>query len=269
VGTAAAETKNPEHNLPRAINAIPVRVGLFYVGALVILMSVIPWTQFAAGHSPFIAMFSLAGLGAAATIVNLVVLTSAMSSANSGIYSTSRMVYGLAQEGDAPAVFSRLSRRRVPQNALFLSCVLLLSGIVLLYAGQDIGKAFDMVTTVSAVCFIFVWSIILVSYLVFRRRRQRAHEESVFKMPGGVPMVWVVFAFFVFVLWTLTTQPDTFLALAVTPVWFIVLGIAWAVMRRRPAHVARYEAFRRDLAEEAALEEAARKESARTADRAQ
>ncbi|BCT74726.1 D-serine/D-alanine/glycine transporter [Sinomonas cyclohexanicum] len=258
VGTTAAEAKDPEKNLPKAINSIPIRVLLFYVGALVILMSVIPWTQFAAGHSPFIAMFSLAGLGAAATIVNLVVLTSAMSSANSGIYSTSRMVYGLAQEGDAPAVFSRLSRRKVPQNALFLSCVLLLSGIVLLYAGQDIGKAFDMVTTVSAVCFIFVWSIILASYLVFRRRRRRLHEESVFKMPGGVPMVWVVFAFFAFVLWTLTTQPDTFLALVVTPMWFVVLGIAWLIMRRRPAHVARYEAFHRDLEEEAALEQAVR-----------
>ena len=142
VGTTAAEAKDPEKNLPKAINSIPIRVLLFYVGALIILMSVTPWTQFQAGHSPFIAMFSLAGLGAAATVVNLVVLTSAMSSANSGIYSTSRMVYGLAQEGDAPSGASaRLSRRKVPQNALFLSCVLLLSGVVLMYAGQDIGKA--------------------------------------------------------------------------------------------------------------------------------
>jgi len=77
------------------------------VGALIILMSVTPWTQFQAGHSPFIAMFSLAGLGMAATVVNLVVLTSAMSSANSGIYSTSRMVYGLANDGDAPKLLLR------------------------------------------------------------------------------------------------------------------------------------------------------------------
>ncbi|MGX1159452.1 L-asparagine transporter-like permease [Pseudarthrobacter sp. SLBN-100] len=89
VGTTAAEAKDPEKNLPKAINSIPIRVLLFYVGALIILMSVTPWTQFQAGHSPFIAMFSLAGLGAAATVVNLVVLSSAMSSANSGIYSTS------------------------------------------------------------------------------------------------------------------------------------------------------------------------------------
>lgn len=247
VGTTAAEAKNPEKVLPRAINAIPVRVLLFYIGALVILMAVMPWTQFAAGHSPFIAMFSLAGLGAAATIVNLVVLTSAMSSANSGVYSTSRMVYGLAQEGDAPAIFGRLSPRKVPRNALFLSCVLLLSGVVFLYAGQSVGRAFELVTTVSAVCFMFVWSMILASYLAFRRRRPGLHAASRFRMPGGVAMVWVVFAFFGFVLWALTTQPDTLLALLVTPVWFAFLGGAWAVLRRRPAHLARYAAFRESL----------------------
>jgi D-serine/D-alanine/glycine transporter len=262
VGTTAAEAKDPEKNLPKAINSIPIRVLLFYVGALIILMSVTPWTEFEAGRSPFIGMFSLAGLGMAATIINLVVLTSAMSSANSGVYSTSRMVYGLAQEGDAPTVLGKLSSRKVPQNALFVSCVLLLSGVVLLYAGKDIALAFEMVTTVSAVCFMFVWSIILASYLAFRKRRARLHDESKFKMPGGVVMVWVVFAFFAFVLWALTTQPDTLTALLVTPLWFVVLGIAWLMLRRRPAHLARYEAFQADLEAEAKLEAEARRAAA-------
>ncbi|WP_077488869.1 amino acid permease [Sinomonas mesophila] len=251
VGTAAAETKNPEHNLPKAINAIPVRVGLFYIGALIILMSVTPWTEFMAGHSPFIGMFSLAGLGAAATIVNLVVLTSAMSSANSGIYSTSRMVFGLAMEGDAPSVFGRLSSRKVPQNALFLSCVLLLSGVVLLYAGKSIGAAFDMVTTVSAVCFMFVWSIILASYLVYLKRRPELHAASTYKMPGGRAMVWAVFAFFSFLVWALTTQPDTLTALLVTPIWFAVLFVAWQIVKRSPLHQARIANHREVLEEEA------------------
>ncbi|MDQ4489216.1 amino acid permease [Sinomonas sp. ASV486] len=251
VGTAAAETKSPEKNLPMAINAIPIRVGLFYVGALVILMSVTPWMEFKAGHSPFIGMFSLAGLGAAATIVNLVVLTSAMSSANSGIYSTSRMVFGLAQEGDAPALFGKLSKRKVPQNALFLSGVLLLSSLVLLYSGKDIGEAFDMVTTVSAVCFMFVWSMILVSYLAFLKRRPELHAASKYKMPGGRVMVWIVFAFFAFLVWALTTQPDTFTALLVTPLWFIVLGVAWQFVKKSPVHQARIVNHHETLAEEA------------------
>ncbi|MGO4384040.1 amino acid permease [Specibacter sp. RAF43] len=252
VGTAAAETKNPEKNLPRAINAIPIRVMLFYVGALIVLMSVTPWTGFKAGHSPFIGMFALAGLGIAATVVNLVVLTSAMSSANSGIYSTSRMVYGLANDGDAPKIFGRLSRRKVPRNALFLSCLLLLGGVVLLYAGEDVGKAFDMVTTVSAVCFMFVWSIILASYLAFRRRRPKLAAASTFKTPGGKPMVYVVFAFFAFILWALTTQPDTLLALLLTPLWFVVLGVVYAVMRKNPNHQARIALWQQETADESA-----------------
>ncbi|MHA7176808.1 D-serine/D-alanine/glycine transporter [Arthrobacter sp. Sr24] len=254
VGTTAAEAKDPEKNLPKAINSIPIRILLFYVGALVILMSVIPWTQFAAGESPFIAMFALAGLGAAATIINLVVLTSAMSSANSGIYSTSRMVYGLAMEGDAPARFAKLSSRKVPNNALFLSCVLLLSSIILLYVGEDITKAFEMVTTVAAVCFVFVWSIILASYLAFRKRRPELHDASKFKMPGGRPLVYVVFAFFAFVLWALTTQTDTLIALLVTPIWFIALAIVWYLVGKTPNHLARYRKFKEDLETEAKVE---------------
>lgn len=105
VGTTAAETKDPERNLPKAINSIPVRVMLFYVVALIAIISVTPWRQISADRSPFVVMFTLAGLGIAASLINFVVLTSAASSANSGIYSTSRMVYGLAQEGDAPARF--------------------------------------------------------------------------------------------------------------------------------------------------------------------
>jgi D-serine/D-alanine/glycine transporter len=116
-----------------------------------------------------------------------------------------------------------------------------------MYAGQDVGMAFEMVTTVSAVCFVFVWSIILASYISFRRRRPHLHAASKFKMPGGIPAVWVVYAFFAFVLWALTTQPDTLVALLVTPIWFVILGVAWAILRRRPAHLARFEVFRAEL----------------------
>ncbi|WP_280830898.1 D-serine/D-alanine/glycine transporter [Mycolicibacterium frederiksbergense] len=247
VGTTAAEAKNPERNLPKAINSIPVRVMLFYVVALTVIISVTPWREISADHSPFVAMFSLAGLGIAASVINFVVLTSATSSANSGIYSTSRMVYGLAQEGDAPRRFGQLTKRLVPANALFLSGVVLLSGVVMVAVGDSIIGAFTIVTTISALCFIFVWSIILISYLVYRKRRPHLHEASKFKMPGGIVMCYVVLAFFVFLLWAFTQKADTLHALLVTPIWFAALGIGWAVLRRRPHHLAREAAFRADL----------------------
>ena len=236
VGTTAAETKDPEKTLPKAINSIPIRILFFYVGALIILMAVQPWRLFSAGESPFVGMFALAGLAGAAGIINFVVLTSATSSANSGIYSTSRMLRGLSMEGDAPKAFEKLSGRSVPRNALMFSCMFLLAGVVLLYSGDSVMAAFTLVTTVSALCFMFVWSIILVSYLVYRRRRPHLHAASKFKMPGGAFMPYVVLAFFGFILWALTTQSDTLQALLITPLWFIGLAIGYGVIRRSPRH---------------------------------
>jgi D-serine/D-alanine/glycine transporter len=233
VGTAAAETKDPVRNLPKAINSIPIRVVLFYLGALFVIITVIPWDQVDPSSSPFVAMFSLAGLGIAAHVVNFVVLTSATSSANSGIYSTSRMIYGLATSKLAPKALGKLNNRKVPVNALFFSCIFLLAGVVLLYAGQSIIEAFTIVTTISALLFIFIWSIILASYLQYRRKRPDLHEQSTFKMPGGRAAVVMVFAFFAFILWALAQEPDTAAALKVTPFWFVFLAIAYLVMKSR------------------------------------
>ncbi|WP_440103728.1 D-serine/D-alanine/glycine transporter [Glutamicibacter mishrai] len=238
VGTTAAETKDPEKTLPKAINSIPVRILFFYVGALIILMTVQPWKLFSSENSPFVGMFTLAGLAGAAGIINFVVLTSATSSANSGIYSTSRMLRGLAMEGDAPTGFAKLSSRKVPKNALMFSCMFLLAGVVLLYSGDSVMGAFTLVTTVSALCFMFVWTIILLSYLVYRARRPHLHDASNFKVPGGRVMPYVVLAFFGFILWALTTQPDTLVALLVTPIWFIALGLGYLLVRRNPKHEA-------------------------------
>ena len=253
VGTTAAEARDPETTLPRAIRAIPIRVMLFYVAALVAIMAVTPWQEIQPGQSPFVSMFSLAGLGIAASLVNFVVLTSAASSANSGIYSTSRMVFGLAQEGDAPAVFGRLSKRHVPVNALLFSCLFLLSSEFLLFSGETVLAAFTLVTTISALLFMFVWAMILFSYMSFRRNRPHLHEASKFKMPGGVAMCWAVLVFFAFILWALTQQPDTLQALLVTPVWFVALGIAWIFVRKQPHHLKKYEEFKRELEEEGDL----------------
>lgn len=233
VGATAAEAQNPERNLPRAINSIPVRIVLFYVLTLMVIMSVTPWSKIDPDHSPFVTMYSLAGLAIAASVINFVVLTSACSSANSGIYCTSRMVYGLAQDGDAPRIFSRLNRRLIPANALFLSGAFLLWSIVMVLIGKSVMDAFTMVTTVASLCVMFVWSMILISYIAFRKKRPALHEASKFKMPGGTAMCYVVLAFFAFLVVVLTQEADTLHALLATPLWFVVLAISWKVMARR------------------------------------
>jgi D-serine/D-alanine/glycine transporter len=247
VGAAAAETANPRHTLPRAINAVPLRVGIFYIGALLAILTVVPWRRFAGGQSPFVTMFSLAGLAAAASIVNFVVTTAAASSANSGVFSTGRMLFGLADKGGAPAPFRKLNRGGVPARALFVTAALLLTAIPLLYVGGSVMGAFTLVTTVASLLFMFVWAMIVVSYLVYRRRHPQRHARSAYKMPAGVVMCWAILGFFAFVIWTLCTEHETAIALAWFPLWFVALAAGWLVVRRRPGRAERYRHFQTEL----------------------
>ena len=233
VGTTAAEAKDPERTLPRAINSIPIRIIMFYVLALIAIMAVTPWRDVVPGKSPFVELFVLAGLPAAASLINFVVLTSAASSANSGVFSTSRMLFGLAQEGDAPKSFEKLSRRSVPANGLYFSCTCLLLGAALIYVIPNLVEAFTLVTTVSAVLFMFVWTLILLSYLTYRKQRAALHQASTYKMPGGRLMCYVCLTFFALILVLLSLEDDTRQALIVTPLWFVLLTVTYRWVRRR------------------------------------
>lgn len=251
VGTTAAEAKNPERNLPKAINQVPVRIMFFYVLSLGVIISVTPWSQIQPDKSPFVALFTLTGFAAAAGVINFVVLTSAVSAANSGIFSSSRMVYGLSTTRQAAPIFSRLTRTAVPGMALVLSCVVLFLGGLL---GMLFTNAFELVTTVSSIFFIFVWSMILVSYIVYRRRRPDLHASSSYKMPGGVVMCWVVLAFFAGMLVVLAIFEDTRIALLCTPIWFVVLAITYFIRRRTPMTEAQRESLTPSQAADAADE---------------
>jgi D-serine/D-alanine/glycine transporter len=180
-------------------------------------------------------LFVLAGIPAAASLINFVVLTSATSSSNSGIFSTSRMLYGLAEEGHAPKAFSKLSRAAVPSRGLVFSCLILLLGATMVYVVPDLVTAFTLVTTLSAVLFMFVWSLILVAYIAYRRNRPQLHQASKYKMPGGVWMCYACLAFFAFVLVLLTLQADTRQALFASPVWFVLLAAGYAWKGRKTA----------------------------------
>lgn len=232
VGTTAAGNQKPERNLPRAINSIPLRIIMFYVFALIAILAVTPWRDVVADKSPFVELFMLAGLPAAAGIINFVVLTSAASSANSGVFSTSRMLFGLAMDGDAPGKFKSLSRRAVPSNGLIFSCICLLAGALVIYVVPNLMEAFTLITTVSATLFMFVWTMILLSYLAYRKKRDHLHRASKYKMPGGKVMVWVCLTFFVFILVLLALETDTRQALYMVPVWFVLLAVGYRSVRR-------------------------------------
>ena len=234
VGTTAAETADPQRNLPKAINSIPVRIIIFYVLALVVIMvgdAVARWCE--PGKSPFVELFVLAGIPAAASLINFVVLTSATSSANSGIFSTSRMLYGLAEEHHAPSGVRRLSKAAVPSRGLLFSCFCLLLGAMLVYLIPNLITAFTLVTTLAAVLFMFVWSLILFAYIAYRRKRPAAargvdlqdarRRVHVLGLPGLLRLRAGL----------LTLQADTRQALFASPVWFVLLAVGYLWRGRR------------------------------------
>lgn len=227
VGTTAAETANPEKNLPKAVNSIPIRVIMFYVLALAVLMSITPWSMIDPKVSPFVNLFTQAGITAAALIMTLVVLSSVMSSMNSGVFSTSRMLFGLAKDCQAPTAFKKLSKADVPASGLFFSAFCLLSGALLQYVVPNTVEAFTLATTLSTILFISVWILIMVCWLRYKKLRPEQAAASKFKLPGGAFTCYVVIAFFIATVAILALEADTLKALVVSPLWLIILAIGY------------------------------------------
>lgn len=231
VGVTAAETENPEKNIPSAINKIPVRILLFYIGALFVILAINPWHTLSADNSPFVQVFAFAGIPIAAGIINFVVMVSAASAGNSGMFSTSRMLFNLGKNNQASKTFTKLNKRSVPQNALFVSAIVVSIGALLSYFMPE--DAFSLVTTISAICFIWVWSIILISHIIYKRKNRKLHEASTFKAPFTPFVNYLVLAFFVFLLAVMLVAESTRTALLLTPIWFVMLAVIYQLKRRR------------------------------------
>lgn len=227
IGTTAAETANPEKNLPKAVNSIPLRIIMFYVFALLVVMSVTPWDMINPKVSPFVDLFTKAGVATAAIIMNLVVLSSVLSSMNSGVFSTSRMLFGLARERQAPQWFSKLSKSAVPATSLYFSGICLLGGALLQYFVPDAVEAFTLATTMSTILFISVWIMIMVCWLRYKKLRPEQAATSNFKLPGGAMTCYIVIAFFMAATAILALEPDTLKALIVSPLWLVILAVGY------------------------------------------
>lgn len=229
VGVAAAETANPQKNIPSAINKIPLRILLFYVGALFVILAINPWNTLSAENSPFVQVFALVGIPIAAGLINFVVLTSAASAGNSGMFSTSRMLYSLGKSNQASSKFAKLNKNSVPQNGLLVSSAIVSVGALLSYLTPD--SAFEIVTTISAICFIWVWSIILISHIIYKKRHPELHKASSFKAPLTPGINYAILAFFVFLLVVMAIAESTRTALLLTPLWFILLFVIFKMKR--------------------------------------
>lgn len=233
VGLTAGETADPKNVIPKAINNIPIRIIVFYLGALIVIMSIYPWNAIDPAASPFVQVFVAVGIAAAAGIINFVVLTSAASACNSAVFSTSRMLYGLARDNNAPNSFNKLTKRQVPSNALFFSTVIIFISVVLNYVIPKAEVVFTLVTSVSTVCFLFIWAVTLISHIRYRKTRPELAAKNTFKMPLYPVANYIALIFLVFVAVVLALAEDTRVALFITPVWFIILLIVYQTRKKK------------------------------------
>lgn len=231
IGVTAGEAENPTVVLPRATNRIILRIMLFYIGSLIIILSLVPWHQLKDDVSPFVYLFEKMGLPAAASVINLVVITAAMSSCNSGVFTTGRMLFSLGERGHAPRMFQVLNRRRLPAAGIHASAAIMLFGVALNYLVPK--STFVWLTSITLVGSIWTWTMIMICHLRYRTRVRFGTAPAVgYRMPGAPYANWVVLLFLVGVTVMLGMNADTRVALIVGPVWFAVLAIAYAVRRR-------------------------------------
>ena len=212
-------------------------IWLFYIGTLLVIMSLVAWNRVDPEASPFVTVFDQIGIPAAAGVVNFVVLTAALSSCNSGIFSTGRMLYTLAGYRQAPAALHRVSKQKVPALALTVSFAVMLIGVVINYFIPE--RAFTYITSIATVCGLFVWAMIVVAHLSYRRYVQAGRlPESNFRMPISPAGNWFVLLFMALVLVLLAFNEETVIALYVTPVWVAVLLVGYFASRSHHLRVA-------------------------------
>ncbi|WP_328391736.1 amino acid permease [Nocardia sp. NBC_00416] len=235
VGTAAGEAENPEKIMPRAINSVIARIALFYVGSLVLLGLLLPYTVFKSGESPFVTFFSRIGIDGAGSVMNLVVLTAAFSSLNAGLYSTGRILRSMSMNGSAPKIASRMSTTGVPYVGILATGAIALVGVGLNAVVPE--KAFEIVLNVSALGTIFSWTAIVLCQLqLWRWARDGKIERPKFRLPGAPYTSYATLVFLVAVVLLMLFSEEVEQRFAV--IAMLVIGVpalvgGWFLARKR------------------------------------
>ena len=239
IGVTAGETEDPRRTIPKATNGIIWRILVFYIGALGVIMAVVPWNALDGVTSPFVQIFDTVGVHAAAGILNFVCLTAVMSVYNSGLYSNSRMLYSLAQQGNAPAYLAKTSKRGVPVAGVLTSAAVTVVAVVVVFLWPEF--AFNYLMSIATISAIINWSMIMVTQLKFRKKvaagegpnelAGRTGKEAVdailFKLPLARVMPFVVLAFLAGVVVVMCFSPSYLVAVIVGPIWLAILLIAY------------------------------------------
>lgn len=232
IGIAAGECDNPRKVVPNAVNSVIWRIIFFYVGSVTLLVCLMPWSAYHGGESPFVTFFHKLGLPASDSIMNFVVLTAALSSLNSGLYSTGRILRALALGGSAPSAMSKLNRNAVPYVGIGVTLFIYLVGVLMNYLYPT--QIFEIVLSISSLGILGTWATILLCQLRLHRAIKRGRIATTsFSMPGAPYTGWLTLAFLLLVLVMMAFDyPSGTITVGSIPILALIFYGGWVLLKR-------------------------------------
>ncbi|MFM2481142.1 amino acid permease [Celerinatantimonas sp. YJH-8] len=231
VGITAAESDQPKKTIPMATNQVIYRILIFYIGALAILLSLYPWDKVVQGGSPFVLIFHALNSDLVANILNIIVLTAALSVYNSSVYCNSRMLFGLAHQGNAPKSLLKVNKKGVPFNALLASAVATALGVVINYVLP--GEAFGLLMSLVVSALVINWGMISYTHIKFRSHQIKYNKESFFPSLWSPLSNYVCLIFMAAILVIMYLTPGTRISVYLIPVWVFALAICYFFKSKR------------------------------------
>lgn len=237
IGISAGEVSDPHKAIVKSVKSVLWRILIFYVGAIFVIVTIYPWNKLDSIGSPFVTTFAKVGITAAASVINFVVLTAALSGANSGIYSSSRMLYKLAHEGEAPKTFGHVSKRIVPSHAIIGITSGIFIGFMLNVLAQFLNKSlanvFVIVYSSSVLPGMVAWFVILLAELRFRRKNPHLMENHPFKLPLYPYSNYFALIMLVVIVVFMFINPETQISVAVGAAVLIIAALVYVVKHRK------------------------------------
>ena len=239
IGISAGEVANPQEAIVKSVKSVLWRILIFYVGAIFVIVTIYPWNELGSIGSPFVNTFAKVGITAAASVINFVVLTAALSGANSGIYSSSRMLYKLAHEGEAPKTFKYVSKRIVPSHAIigitsgiFLGFML---NVIIQFFNKSLANVFVIIYSSSVLPGMVAWFVILLAELRFRRKNPHLMEKHPFKLPLYPYSNYFALFMLTLIVIFMFINPETRVSVTVGAIVLIVAAVVYVIKHRKKA----------------------------------
>lgn len=234
IGVTAGEVEDPKKTIPKSINQVIYRIIVFYVGAMLILLALYPWTKMSLNGSPFVLIFNEIGIPAAAHILNLVILTAAISVYNSAMYSNSRTLFALAKSNSAPKIFTKLSSSGLPIAGVLFTSTFTLIAVMLNYLIPN--KVFESLLSLSVSCIIICWFMISATHYVYRKHHIKLGSLDTIHFKAFLfPYInYICMAFFVYIAIVMFLMGDSMrLSIYLIPVWLLVLYVGYKLIHKK------------------------------------